>query len=102
MSQHTSANNIIVYVSEECPICDRVVSQLKKWEVSFDVKNVTKNKEAMSEMQRQGLYGTPVTVHKRFKKQVLGFNKVDLRRFVKSERADSRENTATFLLNQSN
>lgn len=102
MPEDNFASNINVYISKNCPTCDAVIGQLNKWNVPYRVKNVTNNKEVLHEMQNKGLYGTPATLHENLKKQVLGFNKTELRRLVKSERVVSRNHTLTFLLNHNN
>jgi len=75
--------DIIVYVSNACPTCEKVVHQLEKWNIHFKLKNVTENKSDLHEMQRQGIYGTPATIHQKLNKHVLGFNKRVLRKIIK-------------------
>ncbi|MUV38486.1 hypothetical protein JNUCC1_02324 [Lentibacillus sp. JNUCC-1] len=53
--------DIVVYVSNNCSSSETVINQLERWNVDYKAKNVSKDQEIMSELQEQGIFGTPAT-----------------------------------------
>lgn len=56
-----SYTNIVIYVSENNPDCKSVLHLMENLEVSYEVKNITKNSAYRREMQDLNIYGTPAT-----------------------------------------
>ncbi|WP_139343278.1 glutaredoxin family protein [Virgibacillus siamensis] len=56
-----SEKNVIVYVSDDCSQCDKLLAHLNKLNVHFETKNVTKYHEYMEQLQEIGVFGTPAT-----------------------------------------
>ncbi|WP_181350163.1 glutaredoxin family protein [Thalassobacillus sp. CUG 92003] len=52
---------IVVYVSNNCSHCDKVVARLEEWELDYEVRNVSDNKTHFKELQQEKIYGTPAT-----------------------------------------
>ncbi|WP_028785195.1 glutaredoxin family protein [Thalassobacillus devorans] len=71
-------HDVVVYVSNNCSHCEKVVAKLKEWDVNFREKNVSENREHFKELQRQKIYGTPAAFIDG--EQVLGFQKGKLQR----------------------
>ena len=88
--------DIIVYVSNACPTCEKVVRQLEKCNIRFKIKNVTENRADLHEMQQKGIYGTPATIHQKLNQHVLGFNKKVLRKIIKIHTTINSEKFLTF------
>ncbi|WP_164671042.1 glutaredoxin family protein [Virgibacillus doumboii] len=57
-----SDNEIVVYISNDSSHCDRLITKLNEWEVDFQTKNVSENREYMKELQDKGVFGTPATI----------------------------------------
>ncbi|GGD05081.1 hypothetical protein GCM10007216_39670 [Thalassobacillus devorans] len=76
MSEH----EVVVYVSNNCAHCKKVIAKLKEWNVDFKEKNVSENKTHFKELQQQKIYGTPATFIDGNK--VLGFQQGKLRRLL--------------------
>lgn len=57
-----SKKNVTIYVSEDCHQCGDLITQLDEWNISYHVKNVTKNRRHLEELQDIGVFGTPATV----------------------------------------
>ncbi|GAA0610603.1 hypothetical protein GCM10009001_29870 [Virgibacillus siamensis] len=53
--------NVIVYVSDDCSQCDKLLAHLNTLNVNFQTKNVSENHEYMEQLQEKGVFGTPVT-----------------------------------------
>ncbi|WP_174615738.1 glutaredoxin family protein [Virgibacillus ihumii] len=53
--------NVIVYVSDDCSQCDKLLEHLNKLNVNYQTKNVTENHKYMEQLQEKGVFGTPVT-----------------------------------------
>ncbi|SDK30834.1 glutaredoxin family protein [Sediminibacillus albus] len=69
--------NVVVYVSEDCSQCDKVLSHLENWEVEYTEKNISQNKQFIQELQHQKVYGTPAVFVDDLK--ILGFQKNKLK-----------------------
>lgn len=54
-----SKKQVLIYVSDDCSQCKKVIKLLENNDISFREKNVTQNKENMKELQERGIYGTP-------------------------------------------
>lgn len=62
---------VTVYTSTGCPHCVKVKEQLKEWQIPYDEKNVSENKDYFDELTARKLFGTPATfIGERF---VLGY-----------------------------
>ncbi|UFT99810.1 glutaredoxin family protein [Radiobacillus kanasensis] len=51
--------NVVVYVSNGCGECKKVINHLEDWGVPFIEKNINENKEYFRELQKNKVYGTP-------------------------------------------
>lgn len=53
---------VTIYISENCANCEKLISYLDHWDINYEIKNVTKDKTCMKELQDKGIYGTPATI----------------------------------------
>ncbi|SHM63577.1 glutaredoxin family protein [Gracilibacillus kekensis] len=53
---------IKVYISENNKECDQLINYLNKYNVSFLTINVTENKDALYELQKENIYLTPAII----------------------------------------
>lgn len=53
--------DVMIYVSENSTPCKSLLSRMEEWDISYQTKNVTHNKEYMVELQEKGIFGTPAT-----------------------------------------
>ncbi|MBM7571090.1 glutaredoxin family protein [Aquibacillus albus] len=67
---------VVVYVSDSCKECEKVLSWLDEQNISYTKKNTTKNKEYLKELQKERVYATPAIFTKKYK--ILGFQKSKL------------------------
>lgn len=67
--------DVIIYVSDNNQYCTKVVNLVKKYDVTYKIKNVTQNRDYMTKMQKKGVYGTPAMFVKGEKHSILGFQK---------------------------
>ncbi|MDC3417040.1 glutaredoxin family protein [Aquibacillus salsiterrae] len=51
--------DVVVYVSDDCKECEKVLSWLKEQDVPYIEKNTTQNRSYMRELQCKNVYGTP-------------------------------------------
>ncbi|MDL4840143.1 glutaredoxin family protein [Aquibacillus rhizosphaerae] len=51
---------VVVYVSNNCDDCEKVLTFLDRLGVQFQLKNVTDNQDYMRDLQKQKIYATPV------------------------------------------
>jgi glutaredoxin len=51
--------NVIVYTSRNCNYCEKVTTKLEEWEIDYEERNVSENREKFRELQRRSVYGTP-------------------------------------------
>lgn len=74
---------VVIYVSDDCPHCEALLSFVQAWDISHQLKNVSKSHTAKHELRQLDIYGTPVTfineksflgVPKKRIKQKLGIN----------------------------
>lgn len=75
-----SNSQIIVYTSRNCAKCDQLLSKLSEWNVEYEEKNVSENREYFKELQSQKVYGTPATFVDGEK--ILGFQERKLKRVL--------------------
>jgi len=68
-----SNQNVVVYTSDGCHYCERVLNQLNEWDIEYTEKNISQNETYHREMREYRLYGTPVTFVG--DEKVLGFQK---------------------------
>ncbi|TQS76426.1 glutaredoxin family protein [Ornithinibacillus gellani] len=73
-----SVKEAVIFISNNCEKCDDLLEQLDAWNISYETKNVTDNREYMKELQDQGVYGTPATFVKNGSRVILGlqFNRI--------------------------
>lgn len=68
-------NDAVVYISENCKECNDLLRQLKEWNVSYDIINVTKEENKMKDLQSMNIYGTPAIFISGYRQPILGFQK---------------------------
>ncbi len=73
-------NEVRVYVSDDCDECDRVMALLNKEEVLYELKNISRDKENLRELQKQHVYATPALIVKG--KKVLGFQEQRIKQLL--------------------
>ncbi|MFP7478580.1 glutaredoxin family protein [Terribacillus saccharophilus] len=54
--------NVEVYISDNCKQCEQVTNQLDKWNISYNVKNITNAPAVLKEMQAHSVYSTPLVL----------------------------------------
>lgn len=69
-----------VYVSDNCDECDQMVALLDKEEVVYELKNISRDKENLRELQKQHVYATPALIVKG--KKVLGFQEQRIKQLL--------------------
>jgi glutaredoxin len=69
---------VVVYTSQNCAQCDQVLAKLSEWDVNFEERNVSENREHFKELQSKRIYGTPATFIDGEK--ILGFQERKLKR----------------------
>lgn len=50
---------VIVYTSRNCDDCEKVIGKLNEWEIKYEERNVSENREYFKELQGNNVYGTP-------------------------------------------
>ena len=70
---------VIVYVSNDCTVCTTVISKIESWNVSYDIRNISKSEKYLKEMQARGSYSTPATYIKGQARGILGYDVLLLR-----------------------
>jgi glutaredoxin len=73
-------NEVRVYVSDNCDECDQMVALLDKEEVVYELKNISRDKENLRELQKQHVYATPALIVKG--KKVLGFQEQRIKQLL--------------------
>ncbi|QAS52457.1 glutaredoxin family protein [Halobacillus litoralis] len=71
-------SNVIVYTSNHCSNCEKVKTQLGEWDVDFEERNVSDNREYFRELQGLRVYGTPATFIE--EEKILGFQEQKMKR----------------------
>ncbi|WP_226038163.1 glutaredoxin family protein [Aquibacillus saliphilus] len=72
--------DVVVYVSNNCRQCNKVLSLLEDGNVPYTKKNTSVNKDYMKELQGERIYGTPATFVNN--EIVLGMQKSKLQRVL--------------------
>lgn len=54
-----TAKQITVYTGDECSESNQMISLLEELEVKYNEKNVSKNREYLTELQSRNIYSTP-------------------------------------------
>ncbi|MCF3944633.1 glutaredoxin family protein [Oceanobacillus alkalisoli] len=72
-------HDVIIYVSDNNHYCTQVIDLVKKYDVTYKIKNVTQDRDYMKEMQDIGIYGTPAMFVKGEKHSILGYQKERIR-----------------------
>lgn len=54
-------SKVVVYVSEVNEPSKKVIELLDDYKITYEMKNVTKNKTYLQDLQSKGIYGTPAT-----------------------------------------
>ncbi|WP_029271346.1 glutaredoxin family protein, partial [Virgibacillus alimentarius] len=67
--------NVTIYVSDGCNKCNDLLAQLDEWNVFYQIKNISKQREHLYELQKLGIYGTPATFIEGEYRAILGFQK---------------------------
>lgn len=75
-----SDSKVVVYTSHDCVHCASVVTKLSEWDIDFEERNISDNREYIKELQKQKVYGTPATFVD--DEKVLGFQEKKLRRVL--------------------
>lgn len=73
-----SYSNVVVYTSRDCNKCDLLISKFTDWDIDFEERNISYNREYFKELQRNKVYGTPATFIDGEK--ILGFQEGKLKR----------------------
>ncbi|MFQ3545153.1 glutaredoxin family protein [Halobacillus rhizosphaerae] len=69
---------VVVYTSNDCSNCDKLISRLSEWEVNYQEKNISENRQYFKELQSKKVYGTPATFID--DEKILGYQERKLRR----------------------
>ncbi|RWZ52265.1 glutaredoxin family protein [Halobacillus fulvus] len=73
-------STVVVYTSRNCSKCDLILEKLSEWNVQYEERNISDNREYFRELQSQKVYGTPATFINGEK--VLGFQERKLKRVL--------------------
>ncbi|WP_171038149.1 glutaredoxin family protein [Aquibacillus sediminis] len=74
------AQNVVVYISNQCEQSDKLLHFLVENNISFEKKNVSEYKANMKELQRLNVFSTPAIFVD--DQKVLGFQKNQLQRLI--------------------
>lgn len=88
---------VTIYVSDRSQTCDKVIEQLKNWEIPFNLKNITQHPSYRKELQEEGIYSTPATFISGVSKAILGFQKRNLQVALEVQKL-KRKGETSFLL----
>ncbi|MFG6150425.1 glutaredoxin family protein [Halobacillus sp. B23F22_1] len=88
-----SQQRVIVYTSDHCTHCKKVLSKLTEWEIDYKEKNITQDKSYFKELQKQKVYGTPATFIN--DEKVLGYQERSLKRALGIQDAGRFQNADT-------
>ncbi|MCM3742203.1 glutaredoxin family protein [Oceanobacillus luteolus] len=75
MTEH----DVVVYVSDNNKQCLKVIELIEAYNVPYKVKNVSRERGYMKELQNKGIFGTPATFIKGEKRAILGYQKEKIR-----------------------
>ncbi|GEM04035.1 hypothetical protein HMI01_10230 [Halolactibacillus miurensis] len=71
---------VLVYVSDDCDECDRMVALLDQEDVTYELKNISDDKKHLHELQKHHVYATPALIVKG--KKVLGFQEQRIKQLL--------------------
>jgi glutaredoxin len=74
--------SILIYVSDNCEKSDALLTHMKKWNVNYETRNISRNKEYLEELQSKGVFGTPATFIEGEQQPVLGFQKNEIKHIL--------------------
>ncbi|MCP3029749.1 glutaredoxin family protein [Halobacillus sp. A1] len=89
MTQHS----VIVYTSDQCSQCEKVLAKLSEWNIEYKEKNISRDNSYFKELQSQKIYGTPATFIN--DEKVLGFQERKLKRTLGIQDAGRFQDTDT-------
>lgn len=70
--------HVVVYTSDKCVQCKRVVEKLDDWGVDYEERNISADRSFIKELQENKIYGTPATFIGNYR--VLGFQEYKLKK----------------------
>lgn len=74
---------ITVYISDDCDESTQIIDYLNELSVEYNEKNVTKNREYLTELQARNVYSVPATFINN--QVVLGFQKDKIRHLIQKD-----------------
>lgn len=74
---------ITVYISDNCDESTKIIDYLNELSVDYNAKNVTKNREHLTELQARNVYSAPAIFINN--QVVLGFQKDKIRRLIQKD-----------------
>lgn len=75
-----SEKEIVVYISDDCDESTQIIDYLIELSVDYNVKNVTRNREYLTELQARNVYAAPAIFIN--EQVVLGFQKDKIKRLI--------------------
>lgn len=75
-----NSEEVVLYVSDNSPKCQKVLELVKDYNVSYKIKNVTQNSDYLKEIQRSGIYSTPAMFVPGEKESIQGYQKDTIQR----------------------
>ncbi|MCT2534947.1 glutaredoxin family protein [Aquibacillus koreensis] len=69
-------HNVIVYTSNSCQECEKVLSCLDELGITYTEKNISEDHEYRKELQKEKVYATPAVFYG--KQVILGYQKQKL------------------------
>lgn len=78
-----SNTEVLVYISNECLSCQKLLDKMSEWGVSYRTKNITNDETNKKELQDLGVYGTPATFIEDDVEPILGYQVNKLKRELK-------------------
>ncbi|MFD2923218.1 glutaredoxin family protein [Halobacillus naozhouensis] len=71
-------HEVIVYTSNDCVQCEKVLAKLSKWNIAFEERNISKDERHFKDLKAQRIYATPATFFN--SEKILGYQERRLRR----------------------
>lgn len=75
-----SNKEVLVYVSEGCISCQKLLEKMDNFGIDYKTKNITEDDANKKELQDCGVYGTPATFIDEDAEPILGFQPNKLKR----------------------
>lgn len=70
--------HVVVYTSDDCTQCRKLINKLNEWSVPYEEKNISRNHSFVKELQERKVYGAPaVFINER---KILGFQEYKLKK----------------------